>query len=139
MILTPIRPGDRLHVDRPAPTRLVGHPPDDRVVEINDVDPTVRNRPHVAWLTESPSLESHPVLSAAIRSSADDRPTRSTASVRPVRRVRRPLTTRHALRRKAVGEDGFDASISLVDIPSRWHPSRRGSSSTPQFAFASIL
>jgi hypothetical protein len=87
MILTRIRPSDRLHVDRPAPSRLVGHPPDDGIVEIDDVDPTVRNRPHVAWLTESPSLESHPVLSAANRSSADDRPTISTSSVRPVSRV----------------------------------------------------
>jgi hypothetical protein len=119
MVLARVGAGDRLNVNRPAPTRLVCHPPDDRVVEIDDVDPTVGNRPHVAWLTESPSLESHPVLSAANRSSADDRPTTSTASVRPVRRVRRPLTTRHALRRKAAGEEGFDPSTSLVDIPSR--------------------
>src|SRR6476661_3260391 len=75
VVLAGVCAGDRLDVDRPAPAWLVGHPPDDGVVELDHVDPTVRDRPHVGGLAESPSLESHPVLFAANRSSADDRPT----------------------------------------------------------------
>src|SRR5260370_30750016 len=59
MVLARLCAGDWLNVNRPAPARLVGHPADNRIVEIDDIDPTMRNRPHVAWLTESPSLESH--------------------------------------------------------------------------------
>src|SRR5258705_8395393 len=97
MVLARVGAGDRLNVNRPAPTRLVGHPSDDRVIEIDDVDPTVRNRPHVAWLAESPSLESHPVLAAANVLSADDRRTTCTASVRSILLRRTDATSRGPL------------------------------------------
>src|SRR5207244_6385168 len=71
VVLARLRAGNRLDVHRPAPSRLIGHPADDRIVEIDDVDPTMRNRPHVAWFTESPSLETHSALPAAIGPSGD--------------------------------------------------------------------
>ena len=71
VVLAGVGAGDRLDVHRPAPARLIGHPADDRIVEIDDVDPTMRNRPHVAWFTESPSLETHSALPAAIGPSGD--------------------------------------------------------------------
>src|SRR5438477_11631328 len=62
MVLTGVGAGDGSDVHGPAPARLVGHPADDRVVELDDVDPTARHGPHVACFTESLSLETHLAL-----------------------------------------------------------------------------
>jgi hypothetical protein len=72
MVLARVGASDRLDVHGPTPAGLIGHPADDRIVEIDDVDPTVRNRPDVTWFTESPSLETHLVLPPRL---ADDRAT----------------------------------------------------------------
>ena len=72
MELACVSAGDGLHVHRPAPARLVGHPADDRIVELDDLDPTPRNRPDVAWFRESPSLETHLGFPSANRLSRND-------------------------------------------------------------------
>jgi hypothetical protein len=64
MELARVSAGYGLYVNGPAPARLVGHPADDRVVELDDIDPTTRNRPYIARFTKSPSLETHPGLPA---------------------------------------------------------------------------
>jgi hypothetical protein len=62
MVLTGVGAGDRSYVDGPAPSGLVDHAADDRVIELDHVDPTVRDGPHVGRFTESPSLETHQAL-----------------------------------------------------------------------------
>ena len=65
MVLTGVRAGDWSDVHGPAPAGLVGHAADDRIVELDNVDATVRNGPHVGGFTESLTLKTHPALPAA--------------------------------------------------------------------------
>ena len=59
VVLAALCAGSRLDVDGPAPTGLVGHPADDRVVEFDDIDATVGERPDIARFAEPSPLETH--------------------------------------------------------------------------------
>src|SRR5207247_5172273 len=50
--------GDWLDVDRPSPSRFVRHAADHPVIELDDVDPAVRDRPDVIRVRKAASLQS---------------------------------------------------------------------------------
>jgi len=57
MELARVRSRNRLDVHRPSPPRLVADAADNPVIELDDIDPAVGNRPDVIRVCESASLE----------------------------------------------------------------------------------
>ena len=58
MQLTALGPGDRCHVLRPAPAGLVDAASDGRLVEVDDLNSAVWERPNVGAFRQHPRLES---------------------------------------------------------------------------------